>query len=275
MFGTILADQKQLSPEAQKRYRASYCGLCRSLKSEYGVLSRLVLSYDMTFLILLLSSLYDPEECSCEKRCMMHPCRKHMSVTSPVSRYAAAMNVALAYYKCLDDWKDDKNLLKRLEAWILWPAAKKVMAQYPQKTAEMEKQLGLLSRLEASKKEDPDAAAGYFGALTGELFVWKEDDHWAKTLRRLGESLGRFIYLYDALMDLKEDRKKGRYNPLKGHADPENPDAFLPVLNMILGDCVQELDRLPLVEDTDILQNILYSGVWIPYYSKKAKKKER
>jgi hypothetical protein len=44
------------------RYQAYYCGLCRTLKERYGDLGRLTLSNDMTFLLILLSSLYEPEE---------------------------------------------------------------------------------------------------------------------------------------------------------------------------------------------------------------------
>ena len=60
MFGTLIASASSLSEEEMKRYKACYCGLCRSLKQRYGQFSRLTLNYDMTFLILLLQSLYEP-----------------------------------------------------------------------------------------------------------------------------------------------------------------------------------------------------------------------
>ena len=68
MFGFVVANQQALSPEELQRYRAVYCGLCRALGSRHGATARLTLTYDMTFLILLLNSLYEPEETCGEGR---------------------------------------------------------------------------------------------------------------------------------------------------------------------------------------------------------------
>lgn len=39
-----------------------------------------------------------------------------------------------------------------------------------------------------------------------------------------------------------------------------------------LGECALEFEKLPLVEDADILRNIIYSGVWTRYEAQKQKK---
>ena len=62
MFGYLTADRGHLTPEEDARYRAAYCGLCRSLRTRWGRLSGLTLNYDQCFLILLLQSLYEAEE---------------------------------------------------------------------------------------------------------------------------------------------------------------------------------------------------------------------
>ena len=62
MFGYVTIDPSALTPEARERYQAYYCGLCRVLKRRFGNIGRLTLSNDMTFLYMLLSSLYEPEE---------------------------------------------------------------------------------------------------------------------------------------------------------------------------------------------------------------------
>ncbi|MBP3313614.1 MAG: hypothetical protein J6K84_03035 [Oscillospiraceae bacterium] len=274
MFGTVLADKSLLSEESLSRYQASYCGLCRTLKAEYGSIARLVLSYDMTFLVLLLGSLYEPEEQKGCKWCAMHPTKKHEYFSSSVSSYAAAMNVALAYYKCLDDWQDERNILRLMQAWALKKSANKVKKAYPRQCATMEKELKNLTELERSQVENADLAAAFFGNLTGEFFCQNPNDHWAEHLRRIGQQLGKFIYLYDAFLDLEQDIKKNHYNPLKGHVDLSHKDDFLPVLHGILGDLMKDLEFLPLVQDVDILRNILYSGIWLPYTSKKKQQKE-
>ena len=62
MFGYVQANLSDLSQEEQIRYRAAYCGLCHTLGERHGFTSRLSLTYDLTFLTLLLSSPYEPEE---------------------------------------------------------------------------------------------------------------------------------------------------------------------------------------------------------------------
>ena len=59
MFGYITANMTTLDKEQQTRYRAYYCGLCRVLREQYGQVGRMTLSNDMTFLAIVLSSLYE------------------------------------------------------------------------------------------------------------------------------------------------------------------------------------------------------------------------
>ena len=73
MFGYIECNRSKLSKEEEERYQSVYCGLCRNLKMRYGELERMSLSYDMTFVILFLSSLYEPKEKTTDFRCGIHP----------------------------------------------------------------------------------------------------------------------------------------------------------------------------------------------------------
>lgn len=275
MFGTILADLQRLTPQQQERYRACYCGLCRTLKTEYGNISRLVLSYDMTFLILLLSSLYEPEEENGQKRCLAHPKEKRPYFTNRFTSYAAAMNIALSYHKCMDDWHDDKNPIRLAEALLLLRAAKKAEARYPEICGEFRDRLKELSAMEKDGLPDPDKTSACFGTITQALFAVQPQDCWTPHLERFGMLLGQFIYLNDALLDLEEDEKRHRFNPLRGHADPQAPETFFPILKVILGECTAEFEILPLVQDIEILRNILYSGLWLPYEAKKNKNQKK
>ena len=114
-------------------------------------------------------------------------------------------------------------------------------------------------------------AAAAFGRLMGELFVWQED-LWQDTLRAMGEALGRFIYLMDAELDLEEDRKKGSYNPL---ADLPQQDHLEQILTLTMGRCAYYYEKLPLVQDKGLLDNILYSGVWVRYREKYRKERNQ
>jgi len=74
----------------------------------------------------------------------------------------------------------------------------------------------------------------------------------------------------DAYLDLKGDLKKIRYNPWVA-----TPTAiFNDILNLLLADCTEKYQKLPLHRDRDLLENILYSGVWTRYEINRKKLKE-
>ena len=113
MFGYLVAAAGVLEDDQRQRYQELYCGLCRSLERCFGHPARLTLNYDMTFLVLLLGSLYEPEEETAQRRCPRHPLEAQTYVCSELSDYAANMNLALAYLKCLDDWQDEHRSIQR------------------------------------------------------------------------------------------------------------------------------------------------------------------
>ncbi len=262
MFGYVQANLNDLSEEEQTRYRAVYCGLCRTLGKRYGMWAQMGLTYDLTFLILLLSSLYEPEEQEGKLRCLPHPWKAHDYMTNRCTEYAADITVVLAYFKCLDDWQDERKLYGKLYAARLKTPYGKVKALWPEKCRAIEQSLAGLSQIETAKTPDPDAAAKCFGRLMEEIFVL-EDDRWEKHLRALGNGLGRYIYLADAMVDRERDRKRGNYNPL-AEMDVD-PVTFRSTLTVILGQASQAFEELPLVQDIHLLRNILYSGLWIKF----------
>lgn len=269
MFGYVVANRDALSEAQFARYKGAYCGLCRTLKERHGSLCRLSLTYDMVFLQLLLGSLYEPEEQDGTEHCMVHPVKAHDYWTSELTDYAADMSIALAYCKQLDDWHDERKKRSLLASKVLASHYREVQARYPGQCRELETQLAALTEIEQAGLPDPDAAANCFGRLMGSLFVWKQD-RWSDILYTMGCALGRFIYIMDACMDLEEDLAHGRYNPMTGRDKAE----FLPILTMLIGDCALEFEKLPLVQDLDILRNILYSGVWTRYQMAQQKNEE-
>jgi len=266
MFGFVAADRSALTENQLLRYQGCYCGLCRCIGHTYGLLPRLALNYDMTFLILLLASLYEPDEQTGCGRCMVHPFTEREFQYSPVTDYAAAMNMILAYHKAMDDWLDDRNPSSRILAGMLKKSVENAGKAYPRQQEAIETCMRNLSDLESAGKSDADTAVNAFGDLMAELFVWQED-RWSPLLRQIGHALGRFIYLMDAVLDLPEDRKKGRYNPLTQF----DPLFYKPLLTMFMGECTEAFERLPLVQDVDLLHNILYSGVWTRWHAQNGK----
>lgn len=267
MFGYLTAQTELLTPEQLARYKACYCGLCRSLKDRHGQLGRLTLNYDMCFLVLLLDSLYEPELRQGDEPCLAHPRSPRPWQRTENSDYAADLTVALAYNKCLDNWRDDGAPLALAESAALKRSYKTVSALWPRPCEAIEKGLRELGELEKAGEADPDAAAGCFGALMAELFVLRED-RWTPHLRALGGALGRFIYILDACMDLDRDALLGRYNPLRRRYGMDNAERFRDILKMLLGDAVRAFDALPLVQDAGLMQNILCAGLWAAFDKK-------
>ena len=275
MFGYIMINKPEMKIKDFEKYRSYYCGLCESLKQRHGLLGRSMLTYDMTFLVMLLADLYemkDQEKCC---RCMMHPVRKHCQRTNQAGDYCADMTILLGYHKCVDDWNDERKLSRWFLAKLLHPKVKKVTALYP-KTAELiEKKLNQLTIAENAKDTPIDKVAKLFGEIMGEIFAYK-DDFWKDDLYKVGFYLGKFIYLLDAYEDIEKDLKTGDYNPFRDICSNENfEEQVLQLMMLMMGECTDAFERLPLVESTEIMRNILYSGVWVRYGHVKAGRLEK
>lgn len=268
MFGLVIANLDKLTQEEELRYRSCYCGLCTALGKRHGTASRTTLTYDMTFLILLLSALYEKDNKIETERCIVHPIKRHRYWKNEFTDYAADMNVALAYYKFLDDWKDSRRVTAMCEAKLLEPKYRRIAGQYPVQCKMIKERLDELSAMEKEGAVNPDLPADCFGRLLGGVFVPYEDEY-GELLRAFGKSLGRFIYIMDACIDLKGDLKKERYNPMT--AIP--PEDFDDILNLLMADCTEKYKRLPVRRDGKLLENILYSGVWTRYEAKNSREK--
>ncbi len=260
MFGYVNIDKAELKFKEYYKYKGYYCGLCMNLKKNYSQISRLTLNYDMTFLILILSSLYEVEDRAVKKRCIVHPIKKQIIIENEITDYASAMNIILAYYNCKDNWLDEKDFKSLLFSKVLNSDYKKTVRLYEEKEKFIKSSLENIIKLENSDTSDIDSISNEFGNLMGELMVYK-NDHWEKILRKIGFFLGKYIYILDAYLDIEEDKKSSSYNPfIKLNLD--NVDDYAnEILMMNLSFLNEEIDKLPLIKDKGIIDNIIYSGI--------------
>lgn len=272
MFGFVTVSPEELSAAQKARYGSVYCGICRQIRLRSSNAARLGLSYDLAFLALLLMSLYEPEESAGPNACMLHPIKKRPWVDNEYVRYAADMNVALCYYQTLDDWHDDRKLSARAMSGLFARSLPEIETRYPRQCAAIRDCIDRLTRLEKENCSNPDETAGCFGQLMAELFVYKED-FWSDTLRHMAASLGRFIYLADAAVDYTADKRKHKYNPFLAMGTGEDPARWEEYLVLAMGRCTDYYERLPLVQDKAILDNILYSGIWVTFRTKRKEHK--
>lgn len=289
MFGYIVVNQPELKMKEYDEYRKYYCGLCKSLKDRYGARGQISLSYDMTFLVLLLTGLYEPEKLSGSRRCIAHPASKHTYVQNEYTDYVADMNVILTYYKCIDDWDDEHMFTRKLYADVLLAGknGRRLKEEYSQKIRSIVDNLKAISELEDAGSDDMDALSGHFGNIMAEICAPAHDE-WESYLRTIGYYLGKFVYIMDAYDDIEKDIGAGNYNPFVcrlaheldvdvqsvGVDSPIEPGKWQElaewtkdVLMMMVAPLAKEYEMLPIIENVGILRNIIYSGIWEAYYA--------
>ena len=274
MYGYVVVNKPELKIKEYDIYRSYYCGLCDELKERYGVNGQMSISYDMTFLLLLLTGLYEPQIKEYEARCIAHPVHKHPVRKNEISGYVADMNVLMTYYKCMDDWNDDRKVTRKVFADTLSGKVKRIENEYADKASIIKKALDRISELEKSGESNVDIPAEQFGIIMSQILLMK-DDEWKDTLIYIGNALGRFIYILDAYEDYEEDNKKGRYNGLRAYYQRPDYDAFVEsILKSLMAQCASGFERLPIIENANLLRNIIYSGVWTRFELCKKKKEE-
>lgn len=266
MFGYIVINKAEMKFKDFDMYQSYYCGLCKRLKECYGRRGQMTLSYDMTFLVVLLTGLYEPETAIDTVNCIAHPFEKHTARTNEYSDYAASMNLILTYYKCKDDWNDERKKKSYAIMQALKSKMQEITEQYPDKVSRVSANLQKLSILEIENEQNIDLMAGLFGEIMAELFAVRHDE-WEPSLRKIGFFLGKFVYLMDAYEDIEKDIKSGNYNPFKKmFTEDENfAETIRSLLTLMMAECSREFEKLPILMHTDILRNILYSGVWQKY----------
>ena len=221
----------------------------------------------MTFLIILLTGLYELQNREKMFVCPLHPGKKKLAYINEASVYASDMNVLLSYYNLVDDWEDDHSLPKYMISQMLKKDYRRIARKYPRQAQAVETYVRHLDMLERKKEDNIDAISGLTGEMLGEIFAWK-DDIWAEELHCLGFYMGKFIYLMDAYEDLEKDVRKNEYNPFmklakQNHRDFETISKL--ILTSMMSECAKSFERLPILLHADWILNILYSGVWSKY----------
>ena len=274
MFGYVVMNKPEIRFKDFDLYRSFYCGLCRELREKYGISGQITLTYDMTFVVVLLSALYEPPTQKGTTRCVIHPVCRQPVRKNAATEYGADMKVRLTYYKCMDDWEDEKKFAALGYGKILQRKNNRLSSRYPEKAEKIRKLLEKLSQMEKAGETDIDKMSGCFGQIMEEIFAWKKDV-WEYSLRRMGFYLGKFIYILDAYDDVEKDVKNGNYNPFAEKYIMKGFDEQVrQLLIMMMAQTCREFEKLPIIKYTDILRNILYSGVWCRFETIARKRRE-
>lgn len=266
MFGYLITDLSQLTKQDKEIYKSFYCGLCHCLKTNYGNSATKFLSYDLTFINILLSSYHNSPQIKSNETCWLHPIKNHQYIINDYSNYCSDINLLLSYYKAIDDYNDDHNLLALKQADNLKDYVAIIENNYPFVAQQLNENLSKISDIEKNDILNPDYNCDYFGKIMASICDCKNND---SNLYNFGYHLGRFIYLMDAVMDLKSDLKKQRYNPLF----QIDSSKFKEMLIMIMGQVDVYYRKLNIETNKSILDNVIYSGIWQQFEIKSRRKK--
>lgn len=218
MFGYVKPFIPNLRVKDYELYKSVYCGLCRSMGNHTGGVSRMTLSYDMTFFALVRLALSGEDYGIRRRRCAVHPIKKRpMMDDNDALAYTSYVSALLVYHK-LFDTVEDENGMKRATAKAMMPYAKHLRkkalrAGYREAQEIVSLAMAELSALEKEHCAVPDMPADVFGRMLGDLLAVGLDGSAVLIAREIGLHTGRWVYLTDAVFDYEDDRKKGSYNP--------------------------------------------------------------
>ncbi len=262
MFGYVNICKDELKIKDFTNFRAYYCGLCKALGRRHNQLVRLGLSYDFTFLAILLDSMNDGETQFRSEGCIKHFGKKKTVVRNAAVDFAADMSVLLTYYKLLDDVADDRSIKAFIASLPYRFALRRMRKKYPDIGSRVRDNLKRLSRLEQEKCDCLDEACEPFAAIMADIFTLG-----SPSLHRLGYDIGRFVYLADACDDMRDDFEKKKYNPMNeaygfgGVVTDGIKESAESSLYITMSAAAHEYEGLPIFKNKPILDNIIYLGI--------------
>lgn len=272
MFGYVTPCEMELKLKDYEKFKAYYCGLCKSIKKNFGNLPRLTLNYDMTFLAILADAFNDEPSIFKKELCSRHPFKKRIILeNNPSLDYAAFCNTSLAYYKLLDNIQDDHSLKSNIYAFFLKGYINKAPEGLKEHLKYIEKKLTELYLLEKNAgKKSLDEISHPFAELTAYIVSTVSADK-KQDLYMLGYNLGKWIYIIDAFDDLEDDMKKGKFNAINSSFNKNNlcfdelslniKDRIDFTLTNCGRQCLDSLYKLNLEKNKELLYNILQFGM--------------
>ena len=262
MFGYIRPLECELRVREQAQYRGTYCGLCKSIGKRYGQIERLTLSYDCSFLALVLAAVtggaaFKPGNCGPR----VYRGKRPIAQSSPVLDYAADVNVLLAWYQAADDSVDEKSLKSVSARLALARAYRKAAKAHPALNQEIQTSMKALGNIEAAKIASTDEPSDAFGKLLSAVIL--HAPMLPPSKRQAAEwmfyNLGKWIYLIDAWDDRDKDQKSGNYNPFLLAQMPVQQAEFL--LNITRSEAEKGYDLIALSAPSGLLDNIMHLGL--------------
>ncbi len=264
MVGYMKPSKKNFSESDRVLYQSIYCGLCRSLKYEYGLTGIAVLNYELVNTLLLIGAMAQSPYPQMHMSCSITPlCWRSMSgVDLETFRAAAAVSVTVAAMELQDDLRDrDKGNRSAVLHSILSPKTHRIPVAYQEELEHLEKQYLLFQSLESrAASGDPDVTFSMLTDACGVIFAQAAciigvhaDCQQLNELYDLMFWWGQWVYLLDAVEDYEADKQKGAFNPL---FLPDSPDSVMTLLKEIEAHAISVMEGLSFRNYESIIQNL-------------------
>ena len=264
MLGYVKIYKDELKIKEYHVFRSYYCGLCKTLKKEYGFSSRLGLSYDFVFLALMLSSVTNaPHACRAE-RCIANPFQKKaVAQSNECLSYSAGVMVTLTLLKLEDDIRDEHSIKSFFAYLAMLRAGHRVKKRYGMLYEKSKAHIAALSHLEESACTSVDQLAHEFASLMQLIFApaWIGDDNIRRIMGHIGYMLGRFIYILDAYEDIERDEKKQCFNVFLLNENALDKEQLRDSLTFTLSSISNAYALLDIKQNKSIIENIIFLGL--------------
>lgn len=272
MFGYIKTDKPEMKIKEYETYRGLYCSLCKAMGKHFGVLSRLTLSYDITFLVLTRLSFMGTLPCFENGRCPFNPTKKcnYCHNSDEELRYASAVAMMMFYHKIRDNISDG-SVLKKLMMYLLLPWAtlkyKKARKMYHEVALLIEESMKAQTDTENKNSAITDEAAHNSADALGKITAYNIDDP-EGNIYRFGYGIGKWVYLTDAFDDIEKDLKTGcynvfvnKYNLTSEKLTEEIKQEITETINMSSVIFISAYENIKNKTLVPIMENIIYEGI--------------
>lgn len=254
MLGYVIPDKGELKVREYEIYTGYYCGLCKYIGRAYGQLPRMALSYDAAFIALILASVDPAPDAPVQEHCAVHHIKRKTIIRNRAIEYSGDLMLILAWYKLLDDARDEGKLSAKAGLTAFRPIWRKLQAKHPRLCSSIGEHLDALDVLEKEHCGSIDRVAEDFAQImdlifrNGITYLYGSAEDGAnseagdrseagdqsepgdrsepgnkdevnlsnlhETFAKVGYHLGKWIYLIDAVDDIEENLESGSYNPL-------------------------------------------------------------
>ncbi len=271
MFGYVNVKKDSLTKQQYGLWHTFLCGLCMSLKDMYGNTSRLTANFDINFFNLLFHSVADVPAQIVMARCVASPFKKRSILKrDSVTDKLATANVLLIRLKAADDVADEPSLKKRAVLNALKKSYRKAAQDAPELDKELKRHYADLYAAEKRNCDNIDQVCHYSALITQNIAEYALGNDCDNLVKSLCYNVGKWIYLIDALDDLKRDVKRKNYNPfvawLKNYKNrkqfvADNAQEIEFVIYSTLNRIAADFNDLNLNAYACVLKNIIYESL--------------